>query len=149
MKRVALIVFVCCLLVGCHDKIHVPAGTSKQDREYAINYLDSLYWKYLHEDVNGARAAMIEAITYSKQSPIPELKESPLGYWRLSVLEKRVGDFEAARVYFLRGQSVSKAKTPYTEDECERIVTHWDETHLKGGSPHYLDSLKNATNHVK
>lgn len=117
-----------------------PPGTSGKDREAATVYLDGLYMRYLREDVNGARAAMIEACAYIKKSPIPELKKEALilSYGRLSVLEERAGNSQAAELYYTRARSLAHA---FTREECRKIITHWDETYTKKAGPRYAQLL--------
>lgn len=124
-----------------------PPGTSRKDREKAVEYLDSLYQRYLREDVQGARAAMIEAAVYSRKSPIPELKQSLiLCYSRLSVLEERAGNTNAADIFYEKAKRMTGNPADFTRDDCRRIVTHWDETYTKQTGPKYLQILNQATN---
>lgn len=119
-----------------------PPGTSKKDRDAAVKYLDGLYWRYLREDVKGARAAMIEACAYIKKSPIPELKGGLiLAYGRLSLLEERCGNPQAADLYYAKARSVAHDRDAFTRQECRKVVTHWDETYTKNAGPRYAQLL--------
>jgi hypothetical protein len=128
------------------SKHRSPAGTSRKDREQAIDYLDSLYNRYLKEDVKGARAALIEACVYMKKSPIPESKGGlVLGYARLSVLEERAGNPKEAEMYYQRAKRCLKSNPDaFTREECRTIVTHWDETYTKKAGPRYMQLLNEA-----
>ncbi|HXJ59499.1 MAG TPA: hypothetical protein VNU68_22875 [Verrucomicrobiae bacterium] len=154
---VSLLLFV--TVPSC--RVNTPVSKdNKDERERAVSALDEMYDKYLSGTPTEARSNMLSAISlmHSNCARIPELQGAlRIGYERLSLLERKVGNEALSRVYFEKSrywliyedeqigrkpEVIISDLDSFTRDESDKEVIKWDNTVTKGVGPAYLKQIR-------
>jgi hypothetical protein len=115
-----------------------------------------MYDRYLSGTIVESRSNLIRAIAFIHENSarIPELPGAlPIGYSRLSLLERRAGHEALSRIYFeksrywriveherlgLKPEEIISTYDAVTREESDKMALEWDQKHTKGLGPAYL-----------
>jgi hypothetical protein len=133
---------------------------TREEIEKAVFVLDGMYERYLVGHLEEARSNLVSAVTFihEQSSYMPTLQRSlPIGYARLSLLERKAGNEAQSRIYFeksrywrifeqerlkMKPEQIIGKFDSFSRDDSDQYALEWDKKHTKGAGPAYLKDLK-------
>lgn len=160
-RKISQLTVICLILFGIvAGCAQTPSRASKEERERVVSALDEMYKRYVSGSVMEARSNLVKAVTvmHENSGRIPELQTGlPMGYARLSLLERKAGFEAISRIYFEKsrywriiefersGQKPDEIISNHdsvSREDSDKAALDWDINYTKGVGPAYLKELR-------